>query len=748
MAKKNLNDSQYDDYFYNHQKRNKKLKTDKKWSKTRITLVSIGVLFLAFLIFIVVGLPSFTELENPKPPLASKVFSSDGNLLGQFFIENRIETNIDSLPKYVSEALISTEDRKFFDHWGVDLGRFVKAMVKNVFTFHREGASTITQQLAKNLYQLKAGRENTLQTGVRKIREWITAVQIERAYTKDEILELYLNVSYFGRSAYGIETASRIYFDKPAKELTLPEAALFVALLKSPVNYDPILNQENAIRRRNLVMFNMVDAGYLTKEKYEILKQEPITLAKEVKTIRKTSSPAFLEYVRLQLEEQAQKYGFDLYRDGLTIYTTLDSKLQKAASEIAESHLKDVQSSFDKSWNWNNNKSLLAGAIDRAIKNSDDYQAAESDAEKTAVLTKYRSDEAFIEKVKKDEQRVQMGFVCMDPSTGHILAMIGGANQDFGRGLNHATGIRRQCGSSFKPIVYATALERGATPNTVVSNERLNINGWNPSNSGGSTGGSMTLRQALAFSVNLVSAHLTTSDMAPPSAVIEVAQKMGIKSPIPNYPSIALGTCELTPLEMVSAYCTFANKGKHPEPQCVTKIEDKNGMVIVNFEPQISDAISPQTAVNITDMMKGVVEFGTGRGVKAYFHRTCAGKTGTTQDYADAWFIGFTPQMVAGLWVGFDDHRVKFPGPMGQGARAALPMWARFMAEAYKVKEMPPEEFSLPEGSLRVTVCDETGLKATPNCPSTHVEIMDHEPADCDVHKSSESIPEGTDTPW
>ncbi len=364
MAKKNYSDSDMKKYFSDPKYRTKKRKSNPDAGRNR--LIAAGIiftLFLAFAIFIFSGLPSLEELENPKPVLASKVYSVDGEVLGQFFIENRIETDIDSIPKPLIQALIATEDRRFYVHWGVDLSRFAKAMVKNVFTFSREGASTITQQLAKNLYKLKTRNENIFETGVRKIREWITAIQIEKTYTKNEILELYLNVSYFGRGAYGIESAAQEYFGKDASELTIPEASLFVALLKSSANYDPLTHYDNALARRNLVMSNMVDVGYLSEEKYQELKQQPIVLTTERVGGVKSVAPHFMEYVRQQMTAMATKYGYDLYRDGLNIYTTVDMRMQKIANSACEKHLADYQKLFDKNWNWSRNKSLLASLL-------------------------------------------------------------------------------------------------------------------------------------------------------------------------------------------------------------------------------------------------------------------------------------------------------------------------------------------------------------------------------------------------
>lgn len=720
----------------------KKNKNNKrKW----IFLGSAVFIFLLLTIYTISGLPSLDELENPKPVLASRVFSADGELIGQYFIENRIETHIDSLPPYVLKALIATEDRNFYDHWGVDLTRFFKAMIKNLFSLSlREGASTITQQLAKNLYSLKEGRENVLDKAVRKVREWISAVQIEKTFTKKEIAELYLNVSYFGRSAYGIESAAKVYFNKRAKDLTLPEAALFVALLKSSVNYDPVSRYESALQRRNLVMYNMVETDMLSEEEYERLKQQPIQLASERLSHVKSDAPHFLEYIRQQMTTLADKYGYDLYRDGLNIYTSLDMRMQRIANRSAKKHIADYQILFDKNWNWDRNKSLLTDILDKSIKNDVRYRSAATKDSKAKIYNKLKYDVDFIDSVKKVAAKVEVGFVVIDPKTGMIRALVGGENQDFGRGLNHVTGIRRQPGSSFKPFVYATAIENGYTPATTVLNQKFDYNGWSPSNAGNEYSSYETLRWGLANSVNVIAGRLTITDMAPPYQVVKFTQRMGIKSHMDSYPSIALGTVEVTPLEMVSAMGTFVNGGIHVDPISILKIEDRNGVVIDEFVPESVQAISPQTSSIIVDMMADVINYGTGAGVRRYFQYPAAGKTGTTQKFSDAWFIGVTPDLVAGAWVGFDDHRVKFTNWYGQGGRAALPIWAMFMEGAYKELKLPLKYFTLAEGVEMVTFCRESmnlgdAKLATDSCPETYTDLIDASkaPGYCEIHSGS-----------
>jgi penicillin-binding protein 1A len=621
------------------------------------------------------------------------------------------------------------------------MGRFVKAMIKNIFTFSHEGASTITQQLAKNLYQLKSGRENIFGTGIRKIREWITAIQIEKTYTKNEILELYFNVSYFGKSAYGVETAARVYFNKKAKDLTVSESAMLIALLKSPEFYDPVRRKDNALRRRNLVLNNMVVAGYLSEAEYNNYKQQPILLAAGKLSGSKSEAPHFMEYIRQQMEAMSDKYGYDLYRDGLSIYTTLDMRMQKIANQAVAQHLKEYQELFNKYWDWNKNKDLLISFVDKAIRNTNEYKDAPDEQEKAKIYNMLKNHRAFVDSVKKSESTIEVGFVCIDPGTGQIRAMVGGQNQEFGRGLNHVTGIKRQPGSAFKPFTYITAIDNGYFPAYTLLNQKFNYKGWSPDNAGVEYGGYMTLREALANSVNVIAGRMTISDIAPPYQVARVAKKMGINSPLQAYPSIALGTSEVSPLELTSAFGTMDNNGVHVDPISILKIENRNGIMIDQFTPESNEAISPQTASVITDMLQGVVNYGTGAGLRKWFHRPAAGKTGTTQNFSDAWFVGYTPQLVAGCWVGFDDHRVKFTNWYGQGAKAAGPIWAMFMEGVYKQLDLPLKYFELAPGVVSAEFCKATMDKgdtkiASSGCPVVVTDIINQKnmPGICDIH--------------
>lgn len=705
---------------------NQILKKTQQPKKKNLRYIILGSLFIllvsAFLFFLYVfeGLVSLEELENPKAQLASNVYSIDGELIDQFYNENRVEVSIKSIPANVINALIATEDKNFYDHWGVDLQRFIKAMIKNVVLFRREGASTITMQLAKNLYGFKEKNENKVGTVIRKIREWITAVQIEKTYTKQEILEMYFNISYFGKSAYGIAMASRIYFDKDVKDLSVQDAGILVSLLKSPGGYDPFNKYENAFRRRNLVMQNMVDEGFLSEETYEKLKLEKIKVS--YKKVREkmygSLAPHFVEYIRQQLEKLSEKYGFDIYQGGLRIYTTLDSRMQKIANRATQLHLDRYQKQFDARWNWNKYTAILGEVLDRAIKNRPEYKSASSPEERRAFYSKIMKDQEFVDSVKNEEKKIEVGFVALDTKTGEIRAMVGGRDSKFKYGLNHTTQIRRQPGSAFKPFIYTVAIDRGLYPAYPIENKPFSFNDgsakpWSPANFDHSTGGFTTLRWALAESYNLVAARLVIeNDYVPLPEIGRFASRMGIKTKLQLTPAISLGTSVVTPLELVSGFATIGNKGVYNEPISILRIEDKDGVVIARFNSEAREAISEETAYLMTDMMTTVMQAGTGAAARSVynFQRPSAGKTGTNTDYADAWFVGFTPQLTAGVWVGFDDQRITFTGSYGQGASAALPIWAIFMHDVYDQINMPVENFQIPASGkiIHASFCKES----------------------------------------
>ncbi len=703
-----------------------------------IFLVVVGAMFSSYIIG---GLPSLEELENPKPALATKVYSIDGEVIDKYFQENRTRiTSIDSVPPAIIKALIATEDRNFYSHWGVNLRRTIQVVLGNLasFSLYGPGGSTLTQQLAKNLYF------SSEMSVIRKIREAITAVQIERRYTKNEILMMYLNVSNFGHGAFGLQAAAQAYFDKTPMQLSPSECAFLVGALKAPTRYDPDKFYERALRRRNIVLQAMLDERYLSPAEYAQARADSIV----TRSPRSAAgiAPNFVEFVRQQLRDDAEKHGFNLYRDGLSIFTTLDTRMQQHANRAVREHLATFQKQFNAIWNWETprNRALLAGAINRAARATKAYREARNDDGRELALIRLRRNARFVDSVKQSLTRIQVGFTAIDPRTGHILAMVGNSEMNFKYGLNHVTQIQRQPGSAMKPFVYTVAIDNGYKPCDELSNEPIAIpdgsgRRWSPQNFGGEVGGKMTLRRGLANSVNLVAVH-AIMEMATPDEVVRYAHRMGIESELRPYPSLALGTSEVMPLELISSFGSFANEGIYVKPIAILRIEDRDGRVIEDNVPEIREVLSKETAFIMTSMLQSVITSGTGAGTRAVFTLPAGGKTGTTQDYADAWFIGFTRNLVAGAWVGFDDRRITFTGSYGQGGRAAGPIWANFMHYVYSDPrlKMKQENFEQPPGVVQESVCSESHKLAGPFCPSTFTEYFNRKylPTVCTVHTS------------
>lgn len=694
---------------------------------------------------IIDGLPSLEQLENPRLEISTKIYSADGEVLDQFSVKNRTPVTLDQLPPGLIEALIATEDKQFYEHWGVNAPRFVRQMIINVATFRQAGASTITQQLARNLYKLKGSEESLFDKITRKIREFITSVQIERNFTKREILQLYLNESYFGRSAYGIESAAEVYFKKRAKELKSAEYTLLIGMLKGPTYYDPIEHLDRALVRRDLVIGQMLGDRVITEEEALKVRSDTLSFQLPDPELRGGIAPHFVEWVRRQLVQKSRTYGFNLLRDGLKIYTTLDARFQRHANQAVEEHMAEFQAKWDTLWNWAAYPEILASNIEKYITETESYKKAKTTEAKDSVAAILRTDPAFVDSVRKLARTIEVGFVAIDPHTGNIVAMVGGTNfRYFKYGLNHVTQIRRQPGSAFKPFVYTVAVDNGYSVATELMNQPVTIpmpdgTRWTPSNYSGDFGGYFTLREGLKKSINLIAVR-TILTLAPPEQVVEYAKRMGIQSRIRPYPSIALGSVEVTPLELTTAYGVFANEGVLVEPLSILRIEDKDGNIIEQNFPQKREALSRETAYIMTDLLQGVVNEGTATRVRAYFHYPAGGKTGTTNDYGDAWFVGFTPQLTAGVWVGFDDNRIKFGYSEGQGGRAAAPIWGKFMRYVYNDPDigMKLEYFSRPDGVVTDTICVETKKKAREFCPTKIEEIFNakYPLSLCDKHTS------------
>lgn len=711
----------------------------------------ILILFGVYLNYVVEGLPSLEELENPKPELATKVYSYDGEVLGRFFLtKNRSYVSLNEIPPYVITALVATEDKDYYEHWGVTPWRFLRALVKNLIAFRlKEGASTITQQLARNLYGLQGKNESPYDKMTRKIREFITSVQIEKNFTKNEILEMYLNTVYFGRGAYGISAATSVFFNKSTQELTPGEATLLVGIINGPAYFDPIRHPNRSFERRDIVLGQMVKYGKITQEQAENIKKETLQFATDEVDGALGIAPHFVEYIRQQMREKAEKYGFNIYKDGLSIYTTLDSRMQRYANRAVEEHLAEQQPQFNKVWDWNKNISVLNRGVERMARQTKMYLRAETASQRDSIVQTLKANPQFIDSVKQVMESIEVGFIVIDPHSGGIRAMVGGRNfRSFRYGLNHTTQIRRQPGSSFKPFVYTVAIDNGYPPTYEILNQPVTImmpdgSRWTPSNFEGDVGGKYTLREGLRNSVNLVAIRMITDGISPKEQVVEYAKKMGINSPIPPYESIALGTAQVTPLEITAAFGVFANEGVRVDPYSIMKIEDKSGNVIEENIPEKREVLSKETSYIMTSLLEDVVNRGSGLRIRNYFHYPAAGKTGTTQDYADAWFVGFTPDLTAGAWVGFDDQAVSFNSADGQGGRAAAPLWGRFMQYVYNdgTIPLPTRYFKQPNGVERDSVCVLSHKLATEFCPQKYEEVFNSKylPPKCDIHTSADT---------
>ncbi len=643
------------------------------------------------------ALPSLEQLENPPQEFATKILDNEGNLIENFFIKRRMYVPYDSIPKSFVDALVATEDKEFYNHWGVHVSRIVKAALKNVFAFRaKEGASTITQQLARNLYFTQE------QTLTRKIKEAITAVQIEKTYTKNEIIEMYSNTVNFGRGAYGIQVAARVYFGKPPYKLTTSECAYLVAVLKAPANYDvkDPDNYKKGLTRRNTVLALMAEQGMITPNQKAKYSEEPIELNNgQSKFISQEGiAPHFVEMIRKKLSKDSRLEKYDLYRDGLTISTTLNLQIQKYANEAVAEQLAAFQKEFDSQWSWNGKQQLLSAILTKAAKESPEYIAATEENVKNEIIKRLTRNDRFADSVKRAVTTVQCAVTVIEPATGAILAMVGASPLSMSRSssakysLNHCTETKRQPGSAFKPFVYASAMaeshlsaessiDAGGFTYTLPSGEK-----WSPK---GGKEGSVALSTALKFSINSVAARLITQNTSP-AKVVALAKKMGITTPMDPYPALALGVEEVYPLDLTASYIAFVNQGIAVSPVGITKIENNKGNIIYQnkLPVNITDALDPKLCKQMMNMMRGVVDGGTASTVRRYFSYDAAGKTGTTNDYADAWFIGFTPQLVAGVWLGFDDHRIKFTGTYGMGGKAAAPIWGRLMSKIYNDEKL------------------------------------------------------------
>jgi len=683
-----------------------------------------GVLVLAWLIYLAQDIPSLEQLENFDPDLVTRVYSQDGKVLDEFYLQKRVFVGLDQIPKVMQNALVASEDRRFRDHWGISLRSVARAVTINLLTLHySQGFSTLSQQLARNLFK-SIGFEETV---TRKIKEVITAIQIERTYTKDEILEMYLNTVHFGHGTYGVQAAAKVFFDKDARDLTLDEAATLVGVLPSPVHYSPINYPNKATTRRNTVLRLMDAQGYITDAQYKRARALPLNVVEEKHTGK---APYFTEYIRRFMETEDERLGVNIYRDGLKIYTTLDSRLQDIAEEMVMRSVKENQDIF--------NKTVWADSEKFA-----DLAYLGIFPEDTVKMM--MEGEMPLYQELRDKLLVQCSFVAMDPHTGQILAMIGG-RPDYHDQYNRAVQAARQPGSVFKPFVYTVAIDNGYPVTTQLMNQPVVLNvqnsdgewvKWSPQNYDYSTGGLTTLRDGLRRSLNLIAVRLV-QQLVPAREVKSLAQRMGISTNIRAVDAIALGTSEVYLMDVVAAYAILDNAGVYSKPFGITKVEDRYGNVIARYVPEQEEVLSEETAYLMTNMMQSVVDAGTGGSArwKYLFYYPAAGKTGTTQGRSDAWFVGYTPYIVAGVWFGIDSYPISL-GPGREGSTAALPAWARFMRESHKTLDLPKKDFTRPPGVIEVQICSVSKKLPTSACPvETEVFKKGTEPTEtCDVHK-------------
>lgn len=727
-----------------------KAKGSKKFWKLYAMLVFAVILFFVFLRIGLFGrLPDIDELENPKSKLASELISDDGVLLGKYYLQNRTNANFDELSENLTNALVATEDERFYAHSGIDWYSLVRAVARGG---QDGGGSTITQQLAKNLFHIE-DRSPSSKVGrvLQKFKEWIIAIQLEKRYTKNEILALYLNTVQFSGHSYGVKAAAKEFFNKTPDKLDLIESATLVAILKAITFYNPKKNPENSKGRRNVVLNQMVVNNYLSKEEYDKLKVQDTKLD----YISSGSKDYMAEYLKVVIGNKLKEWckthkkpngeNYNIYKDGLKIYTTIDSRMQRHAEAAVEKHLKNYQEVFDKSWGNNkpwrdNNGQVVDSFIEYKLRRTSRYRE---------LRKKYGTNKdslTYYSNVKKYDMNVfswkgsidtsmtlfdslsyyqrflQAGFVGVEPTTGRVKFWVGGLDHEHFK-YDHVTGTR-QTGSTFKPFVYSLAVDYGISPCTQISNAAISLpmgNGkrWNPRNSNGRSGGTLNMYQGLGHSVNLVTVHLMMSlGQNGSKNLVKYINKMGIvgNNITPNL-AMCLGTEDISPLEMASAYTTFANKGFWIEPQYISRIEDKSGNIIQEFNPTIiNQVLTEEKASIVLELLKGVVKFGTARSLGSYFDGTVAGKTGTTDNNADAWFMGITKNLVTATWVAADDRRVHFSSTYyGQGAKQAMPIYGYFMQSALKDKnlQISTEDFDKFEGEKTiVTDCaamDKTG---------------------------------------
>ena len=733
----------------------KKKQTNFKKYIIRFWMLVLGGFISVSLVFLLASwgvfgtLPTFEELENPEKNLATEVISSDGVTLGKYAFKNRTPVGFKDLPDNLVHALIATEDERFYEHSGIDFRGLARAIVK---LGKGGGASTITQQLAKNLFN-KGGSSSTLKRLTQKVKEYIVATKLERQYTKNEIIAMYLNTQGFLFNAIGIRSASRIYFGKEPKDLDVQESAILVAMLKNPRQFNPNreISKKKSLTRRNVVFAQMAKNEFISKEEKDSLQNLPLKINFTPESHNDGLATYFREYLRGYLKKWVKNNpkpngeSYNINRDGLKIYVTLDSRMQQYAQEAVQEHMSNLQGYFFKEQQKNETapfydleEEQIDGIYERARKRSDRYRRMKKNGYSVQQIDSAFNASTDMRVFSWNNQRevdtilspndsityyksiLRSGLLSIEPQTGHIKAWVGGINHKYFK-YDHVEQGKRQVGSTFKPFVYATAINQlGLSPCEKFSNTPYTIpkgrfgipKAWTPKNSGEKYGGEISLKEALAKSINVISARLI--DMVTPENVVRLAKSAGIESRVPKSPSIALGSVELSLMEMTGAYATFANKGMRVEPNMLLRIEDKNGTVLADFTPETKEVLSEESAYVVLELLKGVTTAGSGvrlrtsahyykdiiTGFPYKFTNPIAGKTGTTQNHTDGWFMGVVPNLATGVWTGGEDRAVHFENiAEGQGATMSLPTWALFMKKVYADKSLniSEEDFEKPE---------------------------------------------------
>lgn len=709
-----------------------------KWTfwKIFLSLISLGVLFIFCVRLGIFGeLPSFDELENPQSNLASEILTDDNRVLGTYYKENRSNVEYSELSPYLIQALISTEDKRFYSHSGIDYFRTVTTVFHTLLG-SKQGGSTITQQLALNLFAEKRER-NTIKRIMQKLQEWITAVRLERNYTKEEIIMMYFNTVDFGyKNTFGIKSAARTFFNTTPDKLSIEEAAVLVGMLKGPTLYSPVRNPERSKSRRNLVMANMLNEGFITEHELDAAKERPLKLNLNVTSYGEGVAPYFRAVLKDEIRKEFKRLGitkedgspYDLDKDGLRIYTPINYEMQTYAEAAQKEWMQKVQRDFDRQWRTHNPfTGNRANLLRTGMRRSDRYIQMKRDGATEAEIEKafntktpmsiftWKGDVDTmmtpLDSIKYNKLILRNAMMSMEPKTGHIKAWVGGVNFEHYKYDQVKMGVR-QVGSTAKPFTYAVAIDNDYSPCQPIPNFQQTYGNWTPR--GTVQGGNpITLKNALKYSQNYASAYLINTVGA--SNVADLTRKMGITSEVPNYPSIALGAYEASVYDMVGAYSAFVNHGTWIQPMMILRVETKEGTVLYENRPEIKKVLNSESAYIMVDMLKGVVDGGTASRLRrAEFGGIpypMGGKTGTTNGNADAWFIGITPELVTGVWTGAEDRSISFSSMQyGQGAAAALPVYGLYMKRVYADSKLKYSkgDFPLPPGGLtRVLDCSQ-----------------------------------------